>query len=207
MDTASAMIRPCAMSRLARMRSTSISSPCADLDHGGERARGDEQQRGEGRAIAPASRRAARSCSWTWPARMVAAKLRRDASQPRARPPRPTGLRLCGIVDEPPRPGAGRLERFADFGLHQQRDVARDLAAGAGEDGESAPRSRPAGRGGCATARPATAGRAAPASRSATSRPCSPSAASVPAAPPNCSASASLRSRCSRSRERASAAA
>ena len=33
--------------------------------------------------------------------------------------------------------------------------------------------------------------------------PCSPSAASVPAAPPNCSASASRRSRSSRSRERA----
>ncbi len=31
---------------------------------------------------------------------------------------------------------ARRLVRFADFGLHQQRDVARDLSAGAGEDRE-----------------------------------------------------------------------
>ena len=30
--------------------------------------------------------------------------------------------------------GARRLERFAHFGLHQERHVARDLAAGAGED-------------------------------------------------------------------------
>ena len=45
------------------------------------------------------------------------------------------------------------------------------------------------------------------ANRSATSNPLSPSAASVPAAPPNCSASASRRNRCNRTRERCKAAA
>ncbi len=46
------------------------------------------------------------------------------------------GLRLCGMVDEPPRPGRAGLECFRHVGLHQQRDVAGDLAAGAGKDGK-----------------------------------------------------------------------
>ena len=48
----------------------------------------------------------------------------------------PTGLRLCGIVDEPPLPSPRRLERLADLGLHQERDVAGDLAERAGEQAQ-----------------------------------------------------------------------
>ena len=40
------------------------------------------------------------------------------------------------MVEEPPRPGAGGLEGLGHLGLHQERDVAGDLAAGAGEDRE-----------------------------------------------------------------------
>ena len=40
------------------------------------------------------------------------------------------------MVEEPPRPSPDGLEGFADIGLHHQRHVAGDLAAGAGEDGE-----------------------------------------------------------------------
>ena len=46
------------------------------------------------------------------------------------------GLRLCGVVEAPPAPGRCRLECFAHVGLHQQRDIAGDLAAGAGKDRE-----------------------------------------------------------------------
>ena len=127
-----------------------------------------------------------RSCSCTIAASIVDTRPAR-ASPRRARPPQPTGLRLCGIVDEPPRPGRRGLERFADLGLRQQRDIARDLAERADEQPE---RRRDLGDA-VAVRVPGQVGqREARAPRPARRRrraPCSPSAASVPAAPPNCS--------------------
>ena len=101
---------------------------------------------------------------------------------------------------------AGRLERFGDIGLHHQLDVAGDLAAGAREDGEHGSRLRNAVAMGVPW-RVRQRQSSSCASCSATCNPLSPSAASVPAAPPNCSASASLRRRFNRLRERCKAAA
>ena len=55
-----------------------------------------------------------------------------------------TGLRLCGMVEEPPRPSPDGSNASADIGLHQQRHVARDLAACAGKDRETRSRVRDA---------------------------------------------------------------
>ena len=49
-----------------------------------------------------------------------------------------TGLRLCGIAEEVPRPALARLGDFADLALRQQRQVAADLAERAAEHGDGA---------------------------------------------------------------------
>ena len=145
------MICPPVSSRLARRRSTSISRPSAMSTTALSAPEVTSASAGNviHSACQPPS---ARSCSWTWAARMVAARLGATVAADSAAAA-PTGLRLCGRVEEPPRPGARRLERLADLGLHHQRDVAGDLAAGAGEDARRRRRLRPGGRGGCARAR------------------------------------------------------
>ena len=49
----------------------------------------------------------------------------------------PTGLRLCGMVEEPPRPGPEGSSDFGDFGLRHQRDIARHFAQRADQQTES----------------------------------------------------------------------
>ena len=93
-----------------------------------------------------------RSCSCTMPASIVA-QVGGHGDRGRQQRGAGDGLRLCGMVEEPPRPRR-RLERLADLGLHHQRDVARDLAeVPASRPGTS--RAPPRGR-----ARRARAGRA-----------------------------------------------
>ena len=67
---------------------------------------------------------AARSCSCTALSSEHAPRSRARAARRRRRGPRSTGLRLCGIVDEPP---PSRLRHLADLGLREQHDVAADL--------------------------------------------------------------------------------
>ena len=104
-----------------------------------------------------------------------------------ARAPTPTGLRLCGIVDEPPRPAAARRTSPTSV-CASSDDVERrsSRAAPAATPSARAELGRPAARS-CATAatgsaRPSSLGEHATAPRG----PRSPSAASVPAAPPSC---------------------
>ena len=112
----------------------------------------------------------------------------------------PTGLRFCGIADEPPAPPPSRTSR--DLRLREQHDVERDLRQHPRGDRRAPRRARRSGRGSCARASSASARPSSLAYSRAISGPCSPSAASVPAAPPSCAASPSSRS--SASRERAS---
>ena len=77
----------------------------------------------------------ARSCSWNCALRIVAARLGAIIAADNA-VAAPAGLRFCGSVEETATARPRGLERLADFGLHQQRHVACDLAAGAGEDRE-----------------------------------------------------------------------
>ena len=116
----------------------------------------------------------------------ISAGIRTAAASATAQP---AGFRLCGIVDDPP-PSS---RASPDLGLHQQADVARDLAEHSGVDRRLRRPSRPAGRRRHARARPGTTGSArarAPRRRRGLS---SSSAASVPEAPPNWSTSASRR--------------
>ena len=46
------------------------------------------------------------------------------------------GLRLCGMVEDPPRAVAAGLGGFAHFVLHEQRDIERHLAEARGVDAE-----------------------------------------------------------------------
>ena len=112
------------------------------------------------------------------------------------------GLRLCGMVEEPPRPGAAGSNASATsvcISSETSRAILPQVPVRiANAAATSASRSRWPCQGASGSGRSSSA-----ASRSETSSPRSPSAASVPAAPPNCSTSASLRSRRSRSRERA----
>ena len=103
-----------------------------DIDDGVERARGDERQRREGRPFRlPAAQRA-----------FVLLDLRghdgreqigRDG---RRRERRSSGGRIALVRHGggAAAPGRRRLEGFGHVGLHQERNVAGDLAAGAGED-------------------------------------------------------------------------
>ena len=84
-----------------------------------------------------------------------------------------------------------RLLRLPDLVLHEQADVARDLAEARGVDATRREDAPPADRDACATAPPDSRARATRARRRATAKPSSPSAASVPVAPPNCSSSPS----------------
>ena len=129
------MICPPVISRLARRRSTSISRPCGDLDHGAERARGDERERRERHPVGvPAAGRALMLLDLG--GEQGRDEIRRDR---RGRERRRGADRIALVRQRRGAAAAGRarLERLADFGLHHQRDVARDLAAGAGQDAEA----------------------------------------------------------------------
>ena len=92
--------------------------------------------------------------------------------------------------------GFARLGGLADFGLREQREVARDLAAARRRPRRARRRAAAADRGGRATADPGTGKpEARGQQRSATRGPSSPSAASVPDAPPNCRTHARRRAR------------
>jgi hypothetical protein len=47
----------------------------------------------------------------------------------------PTGLRLCGMVEEPPLPGA-EGSNTSRLGLHQQADITAELAQAAGDQAQ-----------------------------------------------------------------------
>lgn len=40
----------------------------------------------------------------------------------------PIGFRLCGMVEDPPRPSPAGSKNFTHFVLHEQTDIPRDLA-------------------------------------------------------------------------------
>ena len=61
-----------------------------------------------------------------------------------------TGLRLCGMAEEPPRPGMMRFGNLPDFGRSEMRDVRRHLGKRSDEHGEPHARPPPSGRGACA---------------------------------------------------------
>ena len=114
------------------MRADVDLEPFGDVDDGGERARGDQHQRRQRRPF---------RMPGTGAALMVLHLRGKDRRGEIGRHGR-GAERACGgdrvaLV----RHGRGAaaafargLEGFADIGLHHQRDVARDLAAGAGED-------------------------------------------------------------------------
>ena len=117
-----------------------------------------------------------------------------------------TGLRLWGMVDEPPRPSPDGSKASATS-VCIISDTSRAIlpqvpATMANTDAASAMRSRWVCHGASGSGSLSSW-----ASFSATANPLSPSAASVPAAPPNCSASVLPRKCFSRCRERCSAAA
>ena len=117
-----------------------------------------------------------------------------------------TGLRLCGMVDEPPRPSPDGSKASATS-VCIISDTSRAIlpqlpAAIATTDAASATRSRWPCHGASGSGSFSCCD-----SLSATSNPLSPRAARVPAAPPNCSASPSPRNRRNRPRERCRAAA
>jgi len=49
----------------------------------------------------------------------------------------PTGLRLWGIVDDPPLARRSQFGQFADFSLHLQRDIAGYLPKRANQHAEA----------------------------------------------------------------------
>ena len=116
------------------MRAASTSSPSAMSTIGGERARRDQQQRRQGRPFRMPGPGAA----------LMILHLRRkdrrgEIGRHRGSAERARGRDGIALVRHGGRAAAafaGRLESFADIGLHHQRDVARDLAAGAGKDRE-----------------------------------------------------------------------
>ena len=132
--TASAMIRPCVRSRLARMRSASTASParrCRIWTQRSGRQLHDLRQRVP--LGLPAAQRAL-------------VFLRHRAQHGRDQPRHPLRRRQrrraadrVALVRHGGRaaaPQGSRLRRFADFGLRQQRDIARDLAQAAGQQAE-----------------------------------------------------------------------
>ena len=105
-----------------------------DVDHGAQRPRYNQRQSGEGDPFhLPAANRA-----------LVLLELcvedrRREIGGDHRGRQRGRGADRIALVRQrrgTAAPRRGRFERFADFGLHEQRHVARDLAAGAGEDRE-----------------------------------------------------------------------
>ena len=108
--------------------------PLRELGDGGERAGGDQQQRRDGMPLRLPAAEAA----------LVLLHLAGDDGGEQVRRDGRgrdadgggVGIALVRQVDGFAAVRARRLVRFADLGLHQQRDVARDLAAGAGEDRE-----------------------------------------------------------------------
>ena len=143
---------------------------------------------------------AERSCSWISAARMEAARCGAICAQARA-VAQATGFRLCGMVDEPPRPAAAGSETSpisVCISSETSRAIFPQVPARMAKALATSPsRSRWLCQGASGSGSPSSC-----ASPSATSKPRLPSAASVPAAPPNCSTSASSRNRFRRPRER-----
>ena len=132
---------------------------------------------------------ALRSCSCTCAAKIVAARLGAMMAAASAAAAA-TGLRLCGMVEEPPRPspeGSNASATSVCIISWMSRAILPQVPARiASTEAASAMRSRWVCQGASGNGSSSSC-----ASLSATRNPLSPSAASVPAAPPNCSASAS----------------
>ena len=116
-----------------------------------------------------------------------------------------TGLRFCGIVEEPPRPGADGSAASA-ISLCASSETSRAILPRTPTTfphaaASAAKRSRSACHGNAGSVRPSSRARA-----SATSSPRPPSDARVPDAPPNCKMLASPSARSSPARVRRSAA-
>ena len=186
MLTASASTRPWVRPRLRRIRSASTSRPssrpiaCCNAP--------ETRQQSSGRVSHSACQRPRlRSCSCgiaanrveTSPGARVAAAISTALL---------TGLRLCGMVEEPPRPApAGSKTSPASVcisRLTSRPNLPRLPATRPSTLANSTRRSRWVCQGCSGKARPSSS-----ASAAATGRACSPSAASVPEAPPNCSTS------------------
>ena len=148
---------------------------------------------------------ALRSWSCTWAAKIVAARFGAMVAAASA-VAAATGLRLCGMVEEPPRPspdGSNASATSVCIISETSRAILPHVPVRtANTQAASAMRSRWVCHGASGSGSFSSC-----ASFSATSNPLSPRAAKVPAAPPNCSASPSLRNRCNRVRERCNAAA
>ena len=136
---------------------------------------------------------AARWCSWCMVERSVATSPGAGRTDARALIAA-TGLPLCGIADEAPRPSPASHLRH--LGLGQEHDVRRHLAdrtgraaEGAGQLGDPGPLGVPRRR----RLEPGAVSRSVPRGRSRARR-----TPSVPAAPPSCAASRSSRTLASR---------
>ena len=125
--TRSAISRPPVASRFARIRCGSTSRPSSDSR---SHATADPVER----SSSPSGRHsachepAARSCSCAIAPSSVAASPGACCAHASAQIAA-TGLRLCGIAEEPP---PLRLAHLGDLGLGEQHDVARDLRHRAG---------------------------------------------------------------------------
>ena len=186
--TRSAKIAPRVASRLARMRAGSTARPAITsriASSAAPVACSASAITGHSACQAPT----ARSCSWTRPASIVAARPGRRAAAASVRA-HPDGFCLCGIADDPPpasrtSPTSNCIRRLTSRAILPSTP-AYDRA---GRDQRREPIARR-----CATAHrhPAPARARAPA-LSPTSGPRSPSAASVPEAPPSWTRTASRR--------------
>ena len=190
MATASAKIRPRVASRFSRIRAGSTTSPtmasvswCRAPPN-----RSTISGRTSHSACQPPR---PRSSSWTIAPSMALTRpgMRVAAARTTAQA---TGLRLWGMVEDPPRPSAeGSSSSATSVCMCRERSRAilpRVPVARPRVVATSATRSRCECHGRSGRPRPSSCARAC-----ATSFPLSPSAASVPAAPPSCSTSARRR--------------
>ena len=118
-----------------------------------------------------------------------------------------TGLRLCGIADEPPRPGSLGSASSPTSYWPIKRDVGRDLAEAAGQDAEFAAQADPFVALRVPGTRRHRRARAPRPCVAAPTPPCPFICASVPTAPPSCTLSARRAAAASRVRLRTSGAA
>ena len=126
---------------LRRMRSASTSQPGERRPRPGRgSARGGERGRQRRPLRMPGARLRARAR--LRPMRSGRPPAPRPAGSTRARARPRTGLRLCGIVDEPP---ASAVAHLGDLGLGEQRHVERDLGARAAPRSPAPRRARRSG--------------------------------------------------------------
>ena len=201
-ETASAKISPRVISRFCRMRSASTSNRGASLRH----LVHAPAVSGQFRAMSPTPRASRRVR-----AHVPAASPRALCSQvlARASPPKngreATGLRLCGMVDDPPRPSSAGSKTSAISVCDMQRNIACNFSERADAAVPGSLQFRQSDRDACATGVSAKASSKFFGQKFGDFVAFSSSAACVPTAPPNCSTRHAPCVSCSRSRWRVKA--